>query len=225
MCSVPGRRNTFRCANSTQSRKKRVPRADDQKEDGREFRTRPKAVRPGKDGPVRQKHREQHDAKALERDGAAAERRDRNVLVRLEIFLLNIRRIVVHADLRVLDGRDHHHCREKRRKNDRFDPNRTPNHGYSSSLFLQHNDAVGDIADRRNLAEQLVDGHKFRHALAQAVLFDKAEIRQQRGERRAVFTPQLNFALLASMDFSLKRFTTIVHRLDKHRSRGQSAPR
>ena len=55
---------------------------------------------------------------------------------------------------------------------------------YGFPLF-KNSDLVGNIADGRYFAQQLINGHKLRHALRQTVLLPQAEIRQQGGQRRA----------------------------------------
>ena len=68
---------------------------------------------------------------------------------------------------------------------------------HATSLPLQNDNLVGNIADGRYFAQQLINGQKLRHALRQAVLPPQAEIRQQGGQRRAVLYAPGKFCVAA----------------------------
>ena len=78
-----------------------------------------------------QQRREDDYYDRLHYDRPGAERRGRDPLVRLEILLLNLRRVVVDSPLWVLHGGQHDHDREQEREYYRLDDNCTPDHCFS----------------------------------------------------------------------------------------------
>ena len=130
-----GQAEGFQVCRQHPVQKERIPRADDDEQQRRKARPLPECSGAGRDRAARQHCREQHDAKAFYRDGSPAQRRGGNALMRFEILLLKVRRIVVNAQFRVFDSRDHYDRRKQRGEHNRFQSDSTPDRSFSLRIF------------------------------------------------------------------------------------------
>ena len=95
-------------------------------------------------------------------------------------------------------------------------------HFSASFTFFHHNNLVGDIPHDGQLVQHLINRDKHRHALGQTVFRSQPEVRQQRGQSRAVFDAPGEFRVASLDGFFLEALDHHgAHGLDEHGGIGE----